>query len=143
MEDLPLLLAAVVIFCPVIFLCGRTLQIMELGDDTAMALGAKVKRIRLALTISAVALTSFATSVSGPIAFVAFLSGPISLRLSGAGRLGAAPAGMTGSVLVLAADLVGQFVFNTRFPVGVVTGIIGAPYLMILLLRINRSGGSS
>jgi iron complex transport system permease protein len=43
---------------------------------------------------------------------------------------------------VLVADLVGQFAFDTRYPVGVITGAIGAPYLVFLLIRINRSGGS-
>ena len=142
-EDLPMLLTAAAVFCPVIFVCERSLQIVELGDDMATAIGVRVNRTRLALTLSAVALTAFAASVTGPIAFVAFLSGPIARRLTGSGRAGALLAGITGSALVLAADLAGQYAFNSRFPVGVVTGIIGAPYLMILLARINKSGGSS
>ena len=47
-----------------------------------------------------------------------------------------------GAVLVLAGDLIGQFVFDARYPVGVITGILGAPYLIYLLIRTNRSGGS-
>jgi iron complex transport system permease protein len=43
---------------------------------------------------------------------------------------------------VLVADLVGQFAFDTRYPVGVITGVLGAPYLIYLLIRTNRSGGS-
>ena len=41
------------------------------------------------------------------------------------------------------ADLVGQFAFDSRYPVGVITGALGAPYLVFLLIRINRSGGST
>ena len=52
------------------------------------------------------------------------------------------PAGLVGALLVLVADLVGQFAFGTRYPVGVVTGVLGAPYLIFLLVRTNRSGGS-
>ncbi|MDR2616003.1 MAG: iron ABC transporter permease [Oscillospiraceae bacterium] len=143
MDDLPPLLAALVVFCPVIFICGRTLKIMELGDDTATAAGARVNLTRLLLTLSAVALTAFATATTGPIAFVAFLSGPVASGMTGGGRASALPSGLMGSALVLAADMIGQFAFDTRFPVGVVTGIIGAPYLMLLLVRINKSGGSS
>ena len=50
--------------------------------------------------------------------------------------------GLVGALLVLVADLVGQFAFDNRFPVGVITGALGAPYLVFLLIRINRSGGS-
>ena len=53
------------------------------------------------------------------------------------------PAALVGAALVLGADLLGQFAFSTRFPVGVVTGILGAPYLIFLLARINRAGGSA
>ena len=40
-------------------------------------------------------------------------------------------------------DLLGQFAFDTKFPVGVITGILGAPYLLYLLIRTSRRGGSS
>lgn len=36
--------------------------------------------------------------------------------------------------------MIGQFVFSTRFPVGVITGILGAPYMLLLLITINRRG---
>ena len=52
------------------------------------------------------------------------------------------PAGLVGALLVLVADLVGQFALGTRFPVGVVTGVLGAPYLISLIVRTNRAGGS-
>ena len=44
--------------------------------------------------------------------------------------------------MTLSADLLGQFAFDNRYPVGVVTGAIGAPYLVFLLARSNRTGGS-
>ena len=49
---------------------------------------------------------------------------------------------LVGSVLVLASDLIGQFAFPSRYPVGVVTGILGAPYLIFLLLRMNKKSES-
>ena len=54
-----------------------------------------------------------------------------------------APAALTGACLVMAADLIGQFAFDTKFPVGVITGILGAPYLIYLLTRTARRGGSA
>ncbi|KXU18974.1 fecCD transport family protein [Corynebacterium simulans] len=49
-----------------------------------------------------------------------------------------APAGAIGAILVLAADMAGQYFFGTRYPVGVVTGALGAPFLIYLLTRTNR-----
>jgi len=51
------------------------------------------------------------------------------------------PAALTGAVLVLVADLVARRLFApTELPVGIVTGIIGAPYLLWLIARANRIG---
>ena len=50
--------------------------------------------------------------------------------------------GLVGALLVLGSDMIGQFVFSTRFPVGVITGILGAPYMLFLLIGINRRGES-
>ena len=71
---------------------------------------------------------------------VAFLSGPIATRLSGNGKNGMLTSALTGSTLVLASDLIGQFALPSRYPVGVVTGILGAPYLLFLLLQMNDKG---
>ena len=49
-------------------------------------------------------------------------------------------AALTGAILVLAADLTGQYAFSVRYPVGVITGIIGAPYLLFLLISMNKKG---
>ena len=87
-------------------------------------------------------LIAFATAAAGPIAFVAFLSGPIAARVVGGGRSLMVPAALVGALLVLSADLVGQFGFENRYPVGVITGALGAPFLLYLLIRTNRAGGS-
>jgi iron complex transport system permease protein len=138
---LPLAIA-VAILCPASALLAGRLKILELGDEAAIALGVEAKLTRLILTLSAVGLVAFATSTTGPIAFVSFLSGPIAARLTGEGRSGMLPAALTGVALVLGSDLLGQFAFGTRFPVGVITGILGAPYLIWLLIRSNQKGGS-
>ncbi|KJL48453.1 putative siderophore transport system permease protein YfhA [Microbacterium hydrocarbonoxydans] len=134
---------AVVVLLPVLALLSRELQALELGDAAATSLGVRVDRVRIVLILAAVALTCFATATTGPIAFVAFLAGPIVSRIVGPGASLTIPAALMGACLVLAADLIGQFAFDTRFPVGVITGILGAPYLLYLLIRTSRRGGSS
>jgi iron complex transport system permease protein len=137
----PVLISCAVLI-PVLLLHESRLGTLRLGDDSAAALGVGVQRTRIVLIICAVALLAFATAASGPIAFVAFMAGPIAARIVGPGASLVLPAGLIGALLVLVADLVGQFGFDNRYPVGVITGVLGAPYLVYLLIRSNRSGGS-
>lgn len=133
---------AVLCFGPLLLSQARDLGLMQQGDDSATALGVRVERTRLVVILAAVALISFATAASGPIAFVAFLSGPIAARVVGGGGSLMVPSALVGALLVTTADLVGQYAFGARYPVGVITGMLGAPYLVYLLVRTNRAGGS-
>ncbi|SCD71320.1 iron chelate uptake ABC transporter family permease subunit [Streptomyces sp. DvalAA-19] len=135
-------LAAAAVLTPLLLGQSRNLSAMQLGDDTASALGIRVERTRITVIVAAVGLIAFATAAAGPIAFVAFLSGPIAARIVGAGGSLLVPAGLVGALLVLVADFTGQFAFGERYPVGVVTGVLGAPYLVYLIIRTNRAGGS-
>ena len=139
-EDVPTLSIVVVVFGITILCLTKQLQILELGDEFATTLGVRINLTRIMLILSSVFLIAFATSVTGPIAFVAFLSGPIAARLVGPGSPNVLSSGFVGALLVLGADLIGQFAFSTRFPVGVVTGILGAPYMLFLLVVINKRG---
>lgn len=136
------LAAACALLIPVLLLQGRDLGALRLGDDTAAALGVRVRPTRVVLVLTAVALLAFATAASGPIAFVAFMAGPIAARIVGTGGSLLMPSALIGALLVLLADLIGQYAFDNRFPVGVITGALGAPFLLLLLVRTNRSGGS-
>ena len=138
---LPLALA-VLVAAPLLLWQARSLELLQHGDDSAASLGVPVERTRLLCICTAVVLIAFATAASGPIAFVAFLAGPIASRIVGPGGSLMVPAALTGALLVLAADLAGQFAFDARYPVGVITGALGAPYLVYLLIRTNRAGGS-
>ncbi|MGY1664015.1 FecCD family ABC transporter permease [Geodermatophilus sp. SYSU D00705] len=133
---------ALVVLGPVLLTQTRELSALQLGDDTASALGVRVERTRLVAIVAAVGLIAFATAACGPIAFVSFLAGPIAARIVGPNGSLLVPAALVGALLVLVADLVGQFALGTRFPVGVVTGALGAPYLVYLIVRTNRVGGS-
>ena len=140
-DALPVI-AAMVVLVPILLSQSRSLSMTQLGDDAAGGLGVRVGRTRFVVIVAAVGLISFATAAAGPIAFVAFLSGPIAARLVGASASLAIPAALVGALLVLTADLAGQYLFSLRLPVGVVTGVLGAPYLVYLIVRTNRTGGS-
>jgi iron complex transport system permease protein len=141
-QDVLPALAALVVLTPLLLSQVRDLSLLQLGDDAASALGVRVELTRLVVIVAAVGLIAFATAATGPIAFVAFLAGPIAARLVGPGGSLLVPAALVGALLVLIADLCGQYAFDHRYPVGVVTGVLGAPYLVYLIIRTNRVGGS-
>lgn len=140
-QALPLLLALLV-FGGLLVSRSRDLDALRLGDDMAAALGTRVAQTRMLVIIAAVGLIASATAATGPIAFVAFLSGPIAGRIVKNDGPLLIPSALTGAVLVLAADYIGQHLLPGRYPVGVVTGALGAPYLIYLIIRVNRIGGT-
>ena len=135
------LAVAMLVLLPLTLVLGRALAGMQLGDDLARGFGVRVEAYRLALLLTGVCLAGLATSAAGPISFVAFMSGPIAVRLVGGGRPVLLAAGLVGALLVLVPDFIGAHLLGPRqFPVGVVTGVIGAPYLLWLLATANRTG---
>ena len=140
MDQLPVLMLTVFICLPIILILTRQLEMLELGEMAATALGINTNQTRILLIVSSVFMLAIATATTGPIAFISFLAGPIAKRLVGTGYSNILPAALIGIILVLAADLIGQFAFTARYPVGVITGIIGAPYLLYLLIRMNQKG---
>ena len=140
MKGIPTLFIVVMVFGIISLLFTKYLQVLELGDEFATTRGIRLNLVRIILILSAVFLIAFATSTTGPIAFVAFLAGPIASKIVGRGSSNVLASGLVGALLVLSSDMIGQYVFSTRFPVGVITGILGAPYMLFLLICINRRG---
>lgn len=140
MKPVGTLLTIVIIFVLLNLLFTKELQALELGDEFATTLGVRVNIMRIALIITSVVLIAYATSVTGPISFVAFLSGPIATQLVGKGSPRVLASGFVGAILVLLADFIGQNLFSSRFPVGVITGLVGGPYMLYLLIKRNKKG---
>mgnify|MGYP001066913841 FL=1 len=139
--DLFILGGAMLVLIPAMIALLRGLDAMELGDDTARSLGARVELTRLGLMLVAVGFAAFATAAVGPVGFVAFVSGPLARTLlKGAGR-GFPQAALVGALVMLVSDLFAQHMLpNTQLPVGVVTGACGALFLIWLLMASGRSG---
>lgn len=119
-------------------LCRR-MRLLEMGDDTACALGVPVERTRLLLMLIGVSLTAAATAVAGPISFIALVAPQISRRLCPNQKQPLLFAALTGALLLLAADVIAQRVFLPyQLPVGVLTVSLGGIYLIGLLIRESR-----
>ncbi|PZR53677.1 iron ABC transporter permease [Xylanimonas oleitrophica] len=122
-------------------LVSRTQGPLALGDDNATALGVRVHVARVTTLLLAVALVATATSAAGPIAFVALVSPAIARRLVDDGGADLLASAAVGALLVLTADVVGQHALAPlTAPAGVVTGLVGAPYLLWLLSGRSNLG---
>jgi len=139
-EELGVLLGALVVLLPTAVLLQRPLRALELGDDAATALGSRTELSRAGLLAAAVVLVALAVAVAGPLIFVAFVAGPVADRLLGPAAGGVLPAALVGAALLLTADLVAVHLMPSPLPTGVVTGAVGAPYLLWLLATTNRRG---
>ncbi|GAA4729344.1 iron chelate uptake ABC transporter family permease subunit [Isoptericola chiayiensis] len=107
---------------------------LGLGDDHARGLGVSTDAARVGSLLAAVALVALATSVVGPLAFVALVAPAIARRLVDDGGAALTVSVATGAALVLAADVVAENgLLGVTAPTGIVTGLVGAPYLLWLL----------
>jgi iron complex transport system permease protein len=117
---------------------GNTLGLLAFGEDTTRALGVRVQTGRAVVIVLAVVLTSVATAAAGPVAFVALVAPQIAVRLIRAATPPLAISALTGAVLLLLCDLTARTALPVELPVGVVTAVVGAPYLIYLLLVSAR-----
>ncbi|WP_136683218.1 FecCD family ABC transporter permease [Falsirhodobacter xinxiangensis] len=126
------------VLLPLAALSLRALRLLELGDEVATGLGLHVTRARAGIAALAVALVASAVAVAGPVPFVALLAGPLAVRFGAPMLLGAA---VVGAIVTVLADLAARgLIDGVQLPLGVMTGILGAPYLLWMLSREMERG---
>jgi len=129
-----LLAALLAVLLTVTAYAARSLRATELGADTAAGLGVSARSTD-GLLLLGVLLTAVAVAAAGPIAFVAFMSAPIARALN-RGVTTLLGSALVGGTIVVAADYLGDYLLvDINVPAGVVTGAIGAPFLLWLLAR--------
>lgn len=133
-QALPLAIA-VAVLTPLALLLSRGLRVVQLGHETAVALGARVQGTQLGAIACAVGLCAAAVAAAGNIQFVALVAPQVMLRLTGGSRPPLAASAAGGALLVAGADLLGQLIWSWEVPVGLLTAAVGAPYLIWLLTR--------
>lgn len=126
----------------IMLLTASKLDTLKLGDDVALSLGQSVTVVKFISIITAVMLTSVTVSVVGPIGFVGLIA-PHIIKLIGYRKhfpLLIASFIWGGNVL-LAADILARILDPsfTELPVGAITALIGAPWLIWLVLRMRKT----
>ncbi|MGP6173533.1 FecCD family ABC transporter permease [Corynebacterium sp. A21] len=118
---------------------SRSVDLLRLGDDTAVSLGARLNRDRAIMVILGAVLTAVATALAGPISFVALAAPHIAARVSRSPRVPLLLTALIGAVLLVLSDVLAQRLFHpTQLPVGLVTVTVGGLYLLWLMADANR-----
>ena len=139
-DRIGILLISLLVLLPFVLWGINHLKTSAVGDDLAHGLGVPVGFIRWYYIALGVLLAAIATAATGPIAFVAFVSGPIARRIMG-GRHTILGASLVGATIVVLADFVAANLFpSISFPVGILTGAMGAPLLIWLLVQNQKEG---
>ncbi|MFJ4876715.1 FecCD family ABC transporter permease [Streptomyces sp. NPDC088745] len=118
---------------PLALVAGSRLQLLRFDDDMAATLGVNVSRVRAVTLALAVVLSGIAVGIGGPIAFVALAAPVLAARLSGPTRVPVLGSALVGAALVAGADALGRVVAPVEIPVGVVTSVLGGPFLLWVL----------
>ncbi|MFF2850071.1 FecCD family ABC transporter permease [Streptomyces sp. NPDC058001] len=123
-----------VLSLPALVWAARALRPLGLGADTATALGFRVRRAQLGLTVLGVILAASATGAAGPIGFVALTAPQLARRLTRTPHLPLTGSALTGALTLTAADLTARTALTPlEIPAGALTALVGAPYLLWLL----------
>ncbi|MFT4246094.1 MAG: iron chelate uptake ABC transporter family permease subunit [Micrococcaceae bacterium] len=135
--DTNILLLVILLLCiGALAYLNKTLGVLELAEYSAQSLGVNPIKYRGIVLGIAVILAASATAVTGPVMFVAFLSPQLARILVPEAKFRLLRTALTGVLFMLAADVIAQHIVpGQKFPVGAITGVLGAVYLLWFLVQ--------
>ena len=126
------------------FLCIKSANALQLGDEMAKSLGVKVSGSRVLLSGVAAFLAASTVSVAGMIGFVGLVVPHISRLLVGSDYKAMLPTSVVlGALVLLVADTVGRTIVpGMEIPVGIVMAVCGGPFFLYLLRKKGKVSGN-
>ena len=126
-----------IVLLPLPFIFCRDLDTLGLGENKASTLGVTVNKVQISVLVLAVALSTTAVAICGPIAFLGLVAPHLARRLVGGRHRTLLPAALIiGALLLQLSDILARVIYPpTELPAGILTAIIGAPYFFYLLMR--------
>ncbi len=125
-----------------LFSMSSELNALQMGEDHAKSVGVNVERAKAKAIIVSTIAVSAVVSISGLIGFVGLIFPHVSRIMFGGSNRKVIPASaiLGGTFLVLSNDIAHLIVIGEVIPIGIITGIIGVPFFMLLMMRISRRG---
>lgn len=138
--DIPLLALLTLAGALVFYLIRWQLNVLSQGDKEAITLGLNPERMKLLIIVCATLMTAIAVSVGGVIGWVGLVIPHAGRILVGPDHSRLIPVSLAlGGSFLLIIDTISRTVLPSEVPIGVLTGLIGVP-ILIVLLRRNRTG---
>ena len=123
----------------VLFLLHRHVVLLSSEEGEARMLGVHVTRLRLMILLVATLAVASVVSLTGLVSFVGLLAPHGARMLSRNNRSSTMLlSGFAGSILLCGADILARCVATTELPVSIFTSLIGAPVLVLLIIRGRR-----
>ncbi len=140
MNELLIALPFVVVGWGLILYCGRFLNALTLGEETAISMGFDVKRLRWILVIGVAASVGAAVSVAGNIGFIGLVVPHLIRPFVGSEpRRLLLPSAIGGAVLLVFADIAVQLLSSGgELKLGVITSLVGGPFFLFLILKTRN-----
>jgi iron complex transport system permease protein len=135
-----LVVVVVVLLTTALFLVwGRRLDALAIGDETAHTLGVRPERLRLQLLVVVALCVGVVVSAAGSIGFVGLVVPHLARRAVGGTHARVVPvAALMGAVLLIWADVLARTLFAPQeIPIGIITSLVGAPFLLVLIRRLH------
>ncbi|GAA4377544.1 iron ABC transporter permease [Nocardioides caricicola] len=140
----PLAIVAVVVLGAAALLTawGRRLDALAIGDETAHTLGVRPERFRLQLLLVVALCVGVVVAASGSIGFVGLVVPHLARRAVGGPHVRVvAVAALMGAILLVWADVLARTLFAPQeIPIGIITSLVGAPFLLVLIRRLHATG---
>ena len=130
----------VVVSTGILVLLGPRIDALNLGDETALTLGINPDRLRLGLIVLSCLLVGAVVAMAGAIGFVGLVVPHLARRLVGGRHRALTPvAALLGAALLTWADIGARTLLAPQeIPVGIITALVGAPFLLLLVHRMHR-----
>ena len=124
----------------VLFLLHRQILLLSAEEGEARMLGVQVGRLRLVVLLTATLAVSCVVSLSGLVSFVGLLAPHGARLLTRNNRIGTMLlSGLLGGALLCGADILARSVGSSELPVSIFTSLLGAPLLIVLVVRGRKS----
>ncbi|WP_300682842.1 iron ABC transporter permease [Nocardioides sp.] len=139
----PLAIVCVVVLgvCALLALWGRRLDALAIGDETALTLGIRPDRFRLQVLVAVALCVGVIVAASGSIGFVGLVVPHLARRVVGGTHTRVViVSALMGAILLVWADIVARTLLAPQeIPIGIITALVGAPFLLLLIRRLHAT----
>ncbi len=139
-QEFWIVLPVVIIGMIIVYVFSRELNVLQLGDESALYLGVEVEKTKIVLLGASSLLAAVVVSFTGIIGFVGLIIPHATRIITGPDHKKLLPtAAIIGGIFMVLCDTISRA--SGEIPIGIITGLFGAPFFIYLLLRSRGETG--